>query len=597
MRPRSTALRTLGGIVALVLIAGLWLLFGPRQLGGPVTYALIQGNSMEPRLHANDLAVVRTKQSYAVGDVVAYHSAELDRLVLHRIIDRDGDTFILQGDNNDFLDSAQPTEEQIAGELAFSVPKAGALVERLRSPAGFVVLLGLAGVVIGSGRRQRRAAMQRDARAPTALQAGSSVIAAGRSMRHDQLQTVLGVAGGATVVLALVALLAFARPTSEQVVASDLYEQTGTFSYSAEVAESPAYDSTVAADGQAIFTALANDVDFSFDYRLTSSEPHSVRGTAALEALVTDGEGLERSLALTPEQEFTGSSVTLAGTLTLRKLQRLIRRIQKTTGAASNNYFVTLAPRVDVSGRVGEAPIEDAFAPQLVFRLDPTRLALAQSSALDDGANALVQSQMGSGPTTVAATFSVLGFEPSVDSVRRLSLLGALLGAIVFIVAYKLSRRRHGGEPATIAAHHGHQLVRATGGVPSDRRCIELAAMDDLLRVAELRGQLVLQIDEPDRTVYLVDDGSVHYRYATTEPASSHATDALHSSERDGSAKTADSEDQSAFQKDALGRWLPLARKLGGLGGTSGGPETPARSGHGTEPTEFEVSEPRDDEA
>ena len=368
MRPRSTALRTLGGILAVGLIASAWILFGPKQLGGAATFALVQGNSMEPMLEADDLAVVRSKSDYDIGDVVAYRSAELDRLVLHRIIEQDGGRFVLKGDNNDFVDSARPAQEQIAGELALSVPKAGAVVRRLRSPAGFVILVGLAGIVVGSGRRARRGTKGR--RTAGAAAAGgrrwsrrSSKPAGGSSLQHDQWQTIVGVVGDTTAVLVLVTALAFARAEVETVVVPDLYQQTGTFTYAAEVEESPAYDSTTAADGQAIFTSLADAVDVGFTYELVSTRSHAVRGTASLVALVTDGEGLERSLTVVSPQEFSGSAVNLAGTLTLTKLQRLITRIQKATGSASNGYFVTLAPQVEVSGRVGEATIEDSLLP------------------------------------------------------------------------------------------------------------------------------------------------------------------------------------------------------------------------------------------
>ncbi|MGI9658911.1 MAG: signal peptidase I [Gaiellaceae bacterium] len=596
MRPRSTALRALAGVLGVALIAGAWLLFGPKQLGGPVTYALIQGNSMEPMLHASDLAVVRSKSSYEVGDVVAYHSAELDRLVLHRIVERDGDQFILQGDNNDFLDSAQPTQEQIAGELAFSVPKAGALVQRLRSPAGFIVLLGLAGIVVGGGRRARRGRAGPNARAPGDLRGGfppvkSSLLDAGRSLRPDQLQTAIGIAGGAAAVLALVTILAFARADVETVSTPDLYEQTGTFSYSAEVGESPAYDSTTATDGQAIFTSLANNVDVAFDYELATTRSHAVRGTASLRALVSDGEGLERSLTVSAPQEFSGDTVTLAGTLTLAKLQRLVKRIEKATGVVSNGYFLTLAPQIEVTGRVGEAPIDDLFAPELVFRLDAARLALAQTSALDDSANALVRTQTGSGPETVPATFGLLGLEPSVDSVRRIGLLGTLLALAAFAAAIRMSRKQSLGDLALIAARQGQWLVRATNGVPSDRRCIELAEMEDLLRVAELRGQLVLEVDEADRTTYVVDDGTVQYQYSTVR------VDADKTNDTDRDEQGGVPEQRGSFAKDELGKWFPLAERLIGRGKAPATTEPDADSPQSADATSTEpqATEPKGD--
>ena len=548
MPHRSTALNTLALVLVVGLIASAWLSFGPRQLGGQATYAVIQGTSMEPMLHANDLAIVRAKGRYEVGDVVAYRSAELDRLVLHRIVERDAGHFILKGDNNDFLDSARPTTQQIAGELALHVPKAGQLLQRLRSPAGLLILLGLGGIVVRGGRRRRAASGGEPDGAgnPGPRPLRSSLASASRSVRPEQLQRAIGLAGGAIALLALVSVVAFSRASVETVESQDLYEQTGTFSYAAEVAESPAYDSTTVTDGQAIFTSLVNEIDFSFDYRLNSDVSHSVDGTASLAARVTDGKGLVRTLPIAESQPFSGDTTTLGGSLALRELESLIARIEDATGATSDSYFVTLAARVDLSGMIGGAAIVDSFAPEVVFRLDATRLALAQSDVGDDGAKALSHTQRGSGPETVAATFRILGFEPHVDTVRRTSVFGALLAAVALMVLLGMRRLRHAAEQEEIAAPRDSSRALVANGEPSDACSVSLADMDDLIRVAIERGQLVLQRDRPDRTQYFVDDGSVRYEYSVTKPL----------------VESSDVRPTGDFASNELRAWLPLAARF-----------------------------------
>ena len=578
MRPRSTTLRTLGAIIGVGLLAFAWVNFGPKQLAGPATYALIQGNSMEPQLYQGDLAVIRSKSGYEVGDVVAYHSSQLDRLVLHRIVDRDGAEFVLQGDNNDFIDSAQPSTDQIVGELSLKIPKAGALVGRARGPAGIVVLLGLAGFVLRAGRVSGRRAFGRnkpageagDTEAIDATLAQAQGRGTPRAPQHH-LQTLLGIAGGAVVVLALVAAVAHSRPTVETAVVPDLYQQSGTFSYSADVSDSPAYDSPTASDGDAIFTSLASIVDFTFDYAFSSDDPHTVAGTAALYAKLTDGEGLERTFRLSEPQEFGSDRATVSGWLSLAKLQRLISQIQEATGAVSNRYFVTVLPQIDVAGTVGETAITDEFSPSLVFSLDPTRLALSDTSALDDSANALERTQMGSGPREATATFDVLGFTPTVATSRRVGLLGALIALAVLVAAFVLARVGS----SRSAASDERPVIRATSGAQSDKSSIELATYDDLVRVADMRDQLVVQIDAHDGTTYVVDDTSVQYRYSTRpdlnapeQPAPAPKPTAARSSTSDvtepddaptkpGDEQPADTDD--LFSESDLANWLRAA--------------------------------------
>jgi signal peptidase I len=69
----KTSPRTLAGLLlSLALLAVGWWLLGPVQLGGPTGFAIVNGNSMEPRLERGDLVLVRKRSSYDVGDVVLY---------------------------------------------------------------------------------------------------------------------------------------------------------------------------------------------------------------------------------------------------------------------------------------------------------------------------------------------------------------------------------------------------------------------------------------------------------------------------------------------------------------------------------------------
>ena len=232
--------------------------------------------------------------------------------------------------------------------------------------------------------------------------------------------------------------------------------------------------------------------------------------------------------------------------LALDDLQQLIVDIQESTGVTGNAYFLTIAPEVEVSGVVAGTPIEDAFAPELVFSIDPTRLSLAQTSALDEGANALTRTQMGSGPKTVAATFEVLGASPTVEDVRRYGMIALVAAASIFVVILGLGLafgRKASARDAAIAARRGQWLMDAER-LPADRQRIELAHLDDLIRIAEVREQLVLQVQEPGRTTYAFDDGSVQYQYVATD--------------------LGPGEETTPFDEEELGHWLPLARRLSG---------------------------------
>src|SRR5690606_18206258 len=81
-----------GGLALLVftVLVGVWaVLFRPGSLGGPATYIVVSGTSMEPLMHTGDFVILQERPHYDVGDVVAYPVRDgtgAGALVIHRII-------------------------------------------------------------------------------------------------------------------------------------------------------------------------------------------------------------------------------------------------------------------------------------------------------------------------------------------------------------------------------------------------------------------------------------------------------------------------------------------------------------------------------
>lgn len=119
-------------VLALVLMAALAAAFWPATLGGETTIVIVQGASMEPRLHGGDLVIVRRAIDYEVGDVVAYRipagDPDAGRLILHRIVDVTDRGFVMRGDNRASDDAWFPTRSDIAGRVVFTSPVSAGLI-------------------------------------------------------------------------------------------------------------------------------------------------------------------------------------------------------------------------------------------------------------------------------------------------------------------------------------------------------------------------------------------------------------------------------------------------------------------------------------
>lgn len=149
-------LRRHAGDVLFVVAAAIavWFLW-PSSLGGCTTLTIVSGHSMEPTYYTGDLVVSRCGE-YGVGDIVVYNPPKVGNArVIHRIIGGTPDGWIIQGDNNSFVDPWTPGNERVLGEAVLHLPKVGLIGSVLVSPITWVsLLLVAAALVIWPSREQ-----------------------------------------------------------------------------------------------------------------------------------------------------------------------------------------------------------------------------------------------------------------------------------------------------------------------------------------------------------------------------------------------------------------------------------------------------------
>src|SRR3972149_8829226 len=146
--------RTLSLMLQVAVVIVWFFLLRPISLGGPVSYALVSGSSMEPTLRSGDLAILRAKQDYVIGDIVAFRSPSGN--VIHRIVGEDAPGFILKGDNKTSSDPWRPQTEDVLGSVWFVVPGGGRIILLLRQPLGLGLMAGFLGVVVVLGGQQEK---------------------------------------------------------------------------------------------------------------------------------------------------------------------------------------------------------------------------------------------------------------------------------------------------------------------------------------------------------------------------------------------------------------------------------------------------------
>ena len=151
---RRVVLAILGILLGLnVYLANARSLAGQRlPMPFGVGTAVVLSGSMEPTLSVNDVIIVREAESYDINDIVVYENGR--EMIVHKIIEKNGDTLVTKGDANNTADEPISVES-VKGKVVLSIPYAGAVVKALRSPVGAIVII-LTAVLLTEGSFRRK---------------------------------------------------------------------------------------------------------------------------------------------------------------------------------------------------------------------------------------------------------------------------------------------------------------------------------------------------------------------------------------------------------------------------------------------------------
>lgn len=126
-----------------------------NQMPTPFGYgaAVVLSGSMEPEFSKGDLIVVKEADSFKVDDIVVFQ--DTGDLIVHRIIEKDGDTVVTKGDANDTAD--EPINVSvIKGKVLFHIPYVGTVVSFIKTPVGTICIIALAIALVEIPRRREK---------------------------------------------------------------------------------------------------------------------------------------------------------------------------------------------------------------------------------------------------------------------------------------------------------------------------------------------------------------------------------------------------------------------------------------------------------
>jgi hypothetical protein len=467
---------------------------------------------MQPQFDPGDLAILRPAGGYAVGDVVAYRSTELDTVVMHRIVGTDGERFVLQGDHNTWLDPDRPTGEEILGRLWLHLPHGGTALTTLRSPAvlGGIALAAL--LVVGSLRRPRGRHRATHRPRPARVPARAGFSTAGRARARTVavgcgVVALLAAAGGVALLL---------MPATQTQTRTVPVLQEGEFSYVGVAVPGTTYPTGRIETGDTVYTQLAGPLTVSLATTFSGPGLADLAGSVRLDVTATTTDGWTTPLVAGAPASVTGGAVTATVTLDPAAARALLTRHADEVGSTVGGATLAVTPVVDVAGTVDGEGFTAAPLPALTFALDAMSLRVAGDASLASSASTAVTVD-DVGPRALAfRSWSV-----PIDTARLVVLAVGAAALVGFAAATWLARGRRGDAADAFVLRCGARILPVAGFAPG-ADVVDLADAESLHRVAERLDALVLHHDGPEGHTFAVRDGDLTYRFvipAAPEPA------------------------------------------------------------------------------
>jgi signal peptidase I len=490
----------ISNIILVVSLIALWIAFAPANLGGQVSYVIVNGISMEPGYHLGDLTIMRKASTYDVGDVVTYRDAEMQAYVIHRIIGVEQDHFVLKGDNNSWIDAYRPTHKEIIGKLWIYIPKLGKIFTWLRAPLNMALTIGLLGGVFMASMIIKPSQRGKQKSNPSINLSG-------------MLEGGLYLFGFSALIFLGLSIFAFIRPLNRPAEKIQ-YLQESHFSYSATGAP-VIYDTEMVRSGEPVFPRLTCFLDISFTYNVLGDQLQAISGSHQLIARVMDEQsGWQRTIPMNQRTAFSGNSFFTTSTLDLCQIVSLVNTLKQETGLRANSYTLEVITQLAMTANAAGNQITDSFEPKLVFRFDEVHFSLSTPEGQEDPLS-LSQQSSANNSNSEANTLSLLGWEPTIGLIRVIALLGLAISLSgLLLIGSRIFATTRQSQETMIRLRYGGLLVNVyERDLAPASMLIDVTTIDELAKLAERHNTVILHMTLNFLHCYLVQCNGLTYRY------------------------------------------------------------------------------------
>lgn len=307
-------------------------------------------------------------------------------------------------------------------------------------------------------------------------------------------------------------LVAFTRDEYLSETVSLQYIHLGRFSYSAP--QPGVYPSGSAAAGEPVFLKAGCQVELRFGYSLMADSAENVSGTLALQAQAEANNGWKRAIPLAARQEFSGAEANVTTSFDACKILASLREVESVTGVRRDIYTFVITPEVNVNATLAGQPVESRFTPRLVFMLDDLQMVLLREDPERDPLLPLEVKEIATN-TRIQNTIRLPGFSLTVSLARTIATLGlASALAVSAFLALSISQSLKKNPLEAVAVKYGGMMADVAQFPPgAQAREVQAASLDDLARLAEHSGSMILHVRGEEADEFAVDTGQAFYRF------------------------------------------------------------------------------------
>ena len=137
-------------LAVVVILVAILLIISVFPITNNFKFLMVQSGSMQPVIKTGSVVFVKPVSNYKIRDIITFN--DIKETTTHRIHDMEVVSgkllYITKGDANNRPDKNRVEQQEIVGKVIFSVPFFGYIINTIKKPIGFLIVILIPAIYI-----------------------------------------------------------------------------------------------------------------------------------------------------------------------------------------------------------------------------------------------------------------------------------------------------------------------------------------------------------------------------------------------------------------------------------------------------------------